>query len=99
MLKKHKYINLFLLAFFIPGMFFTSCSFIARFGYGVKKPRTENEESIKRWLFSHGLAHENLFSVAPEYYYEFIPGLSQAPLLFDAKSGSFLALSLIERKT
>lgn len=76
-----------LLSFFISG-----CSFIAKLGYGAKKPKTENEHSIKNWLTRYNFSTENLFTVAPEYYYEFIPGLSQAPLLFDTKTGNFLAI-------
>lgn len=87
----------FLLLPFLSLLLF-GCSFIAKLGYGAKKQKTENEQSIKRWLFKYDFSSENVYTVAPEYYYDFIPGLSQAPLLFDTKTGNLLAIGFTNGK-
>lgn len=73
-------------------VFFSGCGYIARKGYGAKKQHTETKESIEKWLAEKELGAEKIVSVSPKYYYDFIPGLSQAPLLFDNRSGTFLAI-------
>ena len=78
--------------------FFFCCGFIAKKGYGVKKQRTESQESVKIWLGDHGFNADDVYSVAPQDYYNFIPGLSQAPLLFDTHTGNFLAIGFSNGK-
>jgi len=44
------------------------------------------------------LSAENIVSVSPQYYYDFMPGFSQAPLLFDRHSGNLLAIGFSNGK-
>ncbi|MBI3137071.1 MAG: hypothetical protein HYZ15_00640 [Sphingobacteriales bacterium] len=79
-------------------LFVTSCNTIARIGYGAKKQKTESPETIKAWLAKQGLHSDQLFSIAPENYLEYTIGTQSSPLLFDLKSGNFLALGYTNGK-
>lgn len=78
--------------------FFASCNTIARKGYSAKKQKTETPETIKAWLTKQGFNTDQVFSIAPEYYLEFALGSQSAPLLFDLKTGKFLALGYANGK-
>ncbi|MBI5373338.1 MAG: hypothetical protein HZA79_15045 [Sphingobacteriales bacterium] len=77
---------------------FFSCNTIARKGYGAKKQKTESPETIKAWLTKQGFHSDQVFSIAPEYYLEYTIGSQSAPLLFDVKSGKFLAIGFTNGK-
>jgi len=83
---------------FIIVLGFTNCHLIARKGYGAKKQKIENKSTITHWLTKNGLNSANLLSVAPENYYDFMPGLPQVPLLFDTRTGNFLAVGFTNGK-
>jgi len=69
---------------------FQKCSFIAKKGYGAKKPQIETEQSIIRWLDKHDLPTEEVVTVDTIGFFNFFPSLAQAPLLFES-SGKFRA--------
>jgi hypothetical protein len=77
---------------------FAGCNFIARQGYGAKKQKIENRESIEDWLTERGFSKENVVCVGSEHYYDFATGLPQAPLLFDNATGNFLAIGFSNGK-
>lgn len=80
-------------------IFFTSsCNFISKNQYGIKKQRVETPEKIKGWLSSRQLNPENVFTIVPEYWMEYSLLTQNAPLLFDKHSGRFLAIGFTNGK-
>jgi len=75
-----------------------SCNNIARIGYGAKKSKAENKISIESWLEEKGFSRKNVWSISPEHYYDLSFGLPQAPMLFDNKTGNFLAVGFADGK-
>jgi hypothetical protein len=75
-----------------------SCGFVARKGFGAKKPKTENKTTITEWLQNNAFSTDNIVSALPQNYYDFMPGLSQAPLLFDRRTGNLLAIGFSNGK-
>jgi len=73
-------------------LYCSGCSVVARKGYGAKKVKIENEQTIQNWLSEKGFSTRNVVTVTPESYYDNYFGLPQAPLLFDKASGNFLAI-------
>jgi hypothetical protein len=69
---------------------FESCSWIAKKGYGARKPQIETEQSIITWLNKHDLPTEEVVTVDTNGFFNFFPSLAQAPLLFE-KTGKFRA--------
>lgn len=72
--------------------FSIGCGSIARIGYGTKRVRIENEQTIQNWLTEKGFNANNVVTVTPESYYDHLYGLPQNPLLFDKATGNFLAI-------
>ena len=68
-----------------------SCNGIAKLGYGAKKPKSQNEISILNWLNHHHFSNANVVSIHPESYYEFFVSYNQTPMLFDRKTGNYVA--------
>lgn len=75
-----------------------ACGFVARKGYGAKKPKPESRETIEKWLKENKLSETRVVSIAPEIYYDITFGLPQAPLLFENKAGIFLAIGFSNGK-
>jgi hypothetical protein len=82
----------FLVTFFLFfGVLLEGCGFLAKKGYGAKKPKIESAESITSWLNNNELKFENVVTVSGKDFYRFFPTFSQSPLLF-SKNGRFLAV-------
>jgi hypothetical protein len=88
-----KYVTLLLLALNLAG-----CGLVARKGYGAKKQKIENEQTITKWMGKKGFATEHIVSIPPKDYLEFFFGLPQAPLLFDNQTGNLLAIGFSNGK-
>jgi hypothetical protein len=73
------------------------CGFLAKKGYGAKKPKIESSESITTWLKENNLGSENVATVSGTDFYRFFPVFSQSPLLFE-KNGRFLAVGFSNGK-
>jgi hypothetical protein len=77
--------------FVLAACTFCSCSFIAKKGYGAKRPGVENQQSIENWLRKHIIDKEHVVTVRPENFFD-LSGYQATPFLFDRHSGRFVAV-------
>jgi hypothetical protein len=87
-------VSLFLIA---VALLAVRCSFIAKIGHGARRPKIEDEESIRSWVNKKGVQNAEVVTSQPEDIYFFVPAYLNSIFLFN-KSGTFLAVGYSQGK-
>jgi hypothetical protein len=84
--------KLFTISFLVVILTFISCSPIVRLLYGIKKPKVENEESLKKYLEKVNISDKDVYTLDFEGYQKALELINKKipeVLIFD-KNGNYI---------